>query len=129
VPIIRPGNELWDAELRFAEATAAQGADGWTEWFAPDGVMLRRGVIVRGRPAIREAIAPLVNDPANSLVWSPMHGEVSAGGDLGYIYGAWEVSVDGQSELRGMYMTAWRREGDGWKVVADIGDVAEAPPG
>jgi ketosteroid isomerase-like protein len=124
VPALRPGDELWDAELRFAEATAARGAAGWAEWFARDGVILRRGAIVRGKNAIRDFVTPMLDDPDVSLVWSPVQGEVSAAGDLGYVFGAWEAS-DRDSELRGMYMTAWRREDDGWKVVADIGDVAD----
>jgi ketosteroid isomerase-like protein len=129
VPVIRPGHELWDAELRFAEATAKRGVDGWIEWFAADGVVVRRGRVVRGKTEIRELLAPMLNDPAVSLVWSPVHGEVSASGDLGYVYGSWKIAVDDeeQTDLHGMYMTAWRREADGWKVVADIGDVNPGP--
>lgn len=80
---------------------------------------------MRGREAIREVMTPLLDDPAHSLAWSPLHGEVSASGDLGYVRGVWELSVNGSTMLRGMYMTAWRRDGAEWKVVADIGNAAD----
>jgi ketosteroid isomerase-like protein len=43
-------------------------------------------------------------------------------GDLGYTWGHYEITENGESK-RGKYMTVWHRDGSGvWKVVADMGN-------
>jgi ketosteroid isomerase-like protein len=47
---------------------------------------------------------------------------VSQSGDLGYTYGTY-LMKDGASEVRGTYVTVWRKRPDGrWKYVLDSGN-------
>jgi hypothetical protein len=53
--------------------------------------------------------------------WTPLAAEVSRDGSLGWTYGnALIVSAKAREKVK--YVTIWRREGDAWKAVADIGN-------
>ena len=120
--------ELLAADRAFAQATAENGIEGWLAWFADDGAMTLAGVELRGHAAIREAMTPLLSDPASRLVWDPVSAEASPDATLGYTTGRYRVvRVPGDSVLsRGTYVTVWRRTPDGWKVVMDIGNMASS---
>jgi hypothetical protein len=112
--------ELADADRAFAAATARDGADGWTKFFAPGGAMWRAGARVEGA-AIHDAIAKTL--AAGALQWTP----VSSGkrGAFGFTLGAWTFSKPGAHGANGSYCTIWQRQADGtWLVVFDIGRVA-----
>ena len=50
--------------------------------------------------------------------WVPLHGEVSRDGGFGVTYGVTAIT-DSSGALRfGKYLSAWRRDGAGWKLVA-----------
>lgn len=60
-------------------------------------------------------------DPrTNVLSWVPDHAEASKDGTAGYSDGHW-LFVGGKVRLTGRYMTVWRKDGDAWKVIADMG--------
>lgn len=117
---------LMDADRAFAQATAASGAEGWTAFFAADGVMFRPGGTVVGTDSIRAVVTTWFADDTFALTWDPSHAEVSAAGDLGYTYGRYRsTGTDGQGNevaSTGSYVTVWRKQEDGsWKVMLDIG--------
>lgn len=116
---------LLDADRAFAADVAANGADAWAAWFAPDGAMIREGAgEVRGRDAIREAVAYL-DQPGLSLSWAPTRADMAASGDLGWTTGTWTFrsSPDAPVEGRGRYVSIWRLQPNGeWKVVMDLGN-------
>ena len=56
-------------------------------------------------------------------IWSPMKGDISVSGDLGYTYGTYEArGEDPKSPVqKGSYLRVWRRDGKGrWSIAADI---------
>ena len=54
--------ELLRADAAFADDVAARGVDAWVAAFAADGVMLPAGgPMLKGAPALREAMAALGN--------------------------------------------------------------------
>lgn len=119
--------ELMEADRAFAAATAEQGSAGWVSFFAEDGTMFRGGRPVVGHDAIRELMAPALDDEGVALTWEPETGEIAASGDLGYTRGRWEsraTGPDGAVAVRtGSYVTIWKRVEDGsWKVTLDIGN-------
>jgi len=120
-----------DADVRFAQATAARGVDGWLEYFADSGMQVVPGRNVVGKAAIRQLMAPSLGDTTRTLTWRPTSAEVSASGDLGYTVGRWERMArekDGTLVTRGSYVTIWRKQADGsWKVVLDVGNPDPAP--
>jgi ketosteroid isomerase-like protein len=124
-------NALMDADRAFNRATAARRTDGWMEFFAEDGQMMRSSGIT-GRAAIREAMAKAFADTAFSLTWEPLQADAGAAGDLGYTNGRYEArfrDAKGNPVVRtGRYLTVWKKQADGsWKVVRDIG-VQDPPP-
>ncbi len=123
---------LMDIDRDFDLATAREGAQGWSSYFAEDAVMLPAGGnIVIGRDAIRELMASRVSQPGYSLRWEPVDAGVS--GDLGYTYGvakSTRLGRDGKPEASyGKYVTIWKKQRDRtWKVIVDIGNSSPPPP-
>ncbi|HEV2750331.1 MAG TPA: nuclear transport factor 2 family protein [Gemmatimonadales bacterium] len=122
---------LQDADRAFDRATSERRLEGWVEYFAEDGAMLRPGGAVTGRAAIREHMSPVLRDSSFTLRWQPTRSDVGAAGDLGYTVGRYEArrrDVKGAANVRtGTYLTIWKKQADGsWKVVLDTG--VEDPP-
>jgi ketosteroid isomerase-like protein len=122
--------ELMQADRDLAEAVAERGLDGWVSYFAEDAASLELAVggsLARGREAIRTQDARLFADPMVRLTWEPLTAGVFLGGDQGFTRGRFEViktdSPDGDRTVtsQGTYLTLWRREPDGWKVILDTG--------
>ena len=123
---------LMDADRAFNNATAERRTDGWMEFIAEDGAMIRSTGTITGRAAIREEMFKTFADTAFSLRWEPL--QADAGGDLGYTNGRFEArfrDTKGNAAMRtGRYLTVWKKQADGsWKVVRDIGVQDPAPAG
>lgn len=121
---------LMDADRAFNHATAERRTDGWMEFFAEDGAMIRSAGTITGRTAIREDMAKAFADTSFTLTWEPLQADAS--GDVGYTNGKYEArfrDAKGNALVRtGRYLTVWKKQVDGsWKVVRDIG-VQDAPP-
>ena len=124
---------LRDAEIAFAAASRARGADAWAEVFADSGVQMNPGHNYVGKEAVRALMAPNLADTTRLLSWEPATVDVSASGDLGYTMGRWQLGprAGGAPLVTGSYVTIWKKQADGsWKVVLDAGnaDPAPAPP-
>ncbi len=124
--------ELMDADRAFNAATSESGVEGWASFFAEDAAMVQSGVgEIRGKEAIFATMAPYFATGAR-LSWEPLRAEVSGDGTLGYTIGEYRsetVGADGESlSGRGLYVSVWRREGDGsWRVVMDLGNPVDVP--
>jgi ketosteroid isomerase-like protein len=117
---------LLEADRAFARATAERGIDGWMSFFTADAVRLDlRGKLVRGLAEIREHDLPVHEDPNLELQWEPTGAGLFEGGDHGFTRGRYElVQREGGARSllsRGTYLTIWRREEGGWKVILDTG--------
>jgi ketosteroid isomerase-like protein len=126
---------LEDADHAFNQATASRRTDGWMEFMAEDGALIRGAGTLQGQPAVRDAITKMFADTSFTLTWEPLQVDVGSGGDLGYTVGHWVArfrdAKGAPGSNTGRYLTVWKREADGsWKVVQDIGvqDVAPAAP-
>jgi hypothetical protein len=111
--------ELALADKAFDEATAARGADGWTDAFADDGTTWQPSGRVVGKDAIRASIEKTL--ARGALRWQPVAS--GARGDLGFTLGTWTFTPPGAPApvAHGSYVTIWRRTDAGWKVVFDTG--------
>jgi ketosteroid isomerase-like protein len=121
---------LMDADRAFNQATAARRVEGWMEFFAEDGAMIRGAGTITGLTAIRGEMSKAFADTSFTLTWEPDQADASGG--LGYTNGHFKAQfrdAKGQPQLRtGRYLTVWKQQADGsWKVVRDIG-VQDAPP-
>jgi len=122
---------LEDADRAFNRATAARRGDGWMEFMAADGAMIRSSGTLTG-PALRDAVAKMFADTSFTLTWEPTQADVGASGDLGYTVGHWTAHYRDEkgapATSTGRYLTIWKQQADdSWKVVQDIG-VQDAKP-
>jgi ketosteroid isomerase-like protein len=123
---------LLQADIDFAHDVEVRGTDAWVETFADDGAMFSDGGgMIRGHEQIRKAMAAL-GDPRHApgkvqIQWTPLGAEVSRDGSMGWTYGnALVISAKAKEKVK--YVTVWRREGEAWKAVADIGNNGDVSP-
>jgi ketosteroid isomerase-like protein len=117
---------LLDADRAFAAATEKGRLEGFSSFLAEDAATLRPdSPVIRGRKAVAERWASLLNNPAMSIRWQPLDATISSSGDLGYTLGTYEIVRSGENAgvaATGKYVTIWKKQADGaWKVVFDSG--------
>jgi ketosteroid isomerase-like protein len=90
-------------------------------YLAPNAIMLpRAGSPIEG---YADAIASFGDQPAYHLDWQPRWAEVAVSGELGWTWGTYQLSVDGQQVSSGKYVNVWALQPDGsWKVRLDMGN-------
>lgn len=128
---------VWRDELLAADAAASDSArlNGLGRAIgrvgASDMVLLYPGApVVSGRD---NAVRVLNAQPVlpRIISWVPLHAEVSSDGSMGVSYGVTSVISDralAENARFGKYLTAWRRDPDGWRMVAHA-QLGLAPPG
>lgn len=120
--------EVREADRAFARSTAEGGIDGWLAHMADDAVRVDlRGETARGHDEIRRMDGPLFEDPDLAFEWEPSEAGLFSGGTTAFTRGRYRLvdlgseGTDGAVLARGTYLTVWRREPDGWKVILDTG--------
>ena len=93
-------------------------------FYVPEGSLYLPGMpAATGRENIRRA-ANLFAVPGFSIRWSPTKADVSAGGDLGYVTGAYQIAKpDAAGKVtteNGKYVDVWKKVGNEWRVVEFI---------
>jgi ketosteroid isomerase-like protein len=113
---------------------SAKDVDKFVSYYSPDASVYAPGMpVVTGAGPIRETFAKLSSTPGFSLQFSPTKAEVSASGDIGYITGTYEMTVNDAAgnpmTEKGKYVEVWKKQADGqWKVAEDIFNADTAPP-
>lgn len=120
--------EIEGLDRAFAADSARRGGQAWAIRFADDGAMWPRGAERRQGPkAIAEAIDALANRGLR-LQWTPSVSGLSPAGDLGFTAGPYRiVRGDGTTAETGCYVTIWRRDTEGWRIVFDTGASNPSP--
>ncbi|MGH6871643.1 MAG: YybH family protein [Rhizomicrobium sp.] len=123
-----PKDEVLAADKAFSDLSAAKGSNAaFLAYLADDGRLFGTGnqpPIIGKAQAVRRFATSGNGDPRlNVLSWTPDNAEVSDA--LGYSDGHWQFAghdAKGAAfKLTGHYMTVWRKEVSGWKVIADMG--------
>jgi len=141
LPIARPtvaaspkatAEMLKQLEGEFMKAAAEKGSQGYMSYYADDSVEVPNGgPLIQGKAEIAKGMG-FLDDKNNRLTWTPVGGDISASGDLGYTYGTFEFyskDKDGKPVVQyGKYTSIWKRQNDGsWKVALDMGNASPAP--
>jgi ketosteroid isomerase-like protein len=116
---------LMDTDRAFAQATAERGVEGWLDFhLATAHNIPEAGPVAVGHEAIRESMTAFLSDTTRDFTWEPVFADVSDDGTLGFTYGDWSVThrATDSLEVRGRYLTVWRKDAGRWKVSADIGN-------
>jgi ketosteroid isomerase-like protein len=124
------------ADKRAADAAVIQALDGqWSAtaarkdlagtvaFYADDAVLLPPNApIARDRESIRKSWAALL-DQSTAVSWKVSKAEVAKSGELGYLYGTYELSFKGpkgDSGDTGKLVEIWKKQADGkWKCIVD----------
>jgi ketosteroid isomerase-like protein len=109
----------------WVKAGAAKNIDGWDAFYADDAVVLPPNEpIANDKAAIRRSVAGLLTLPGLSLSWQPTKVEVSKSGDLGYLHGTYQMSMNDNKGQpvhdTGKILEIWKKQPDGkWKCIVD----------
>jgi ketosteroid isomerase-like protein len=126
-PVSEGLSALADAERAFAQTAREKGwRDAFLEFFSDDSVALTP----KPGPA-KDGIRKAPSQPfsVRELVWEPRTGDIAASGELGWLTGP-STSIDHSGDKKpryGTYLSVWRREASGWRVLIDIGVDAPKP--
>ena len=116
---IRAIDEQWSA------AAAKNDLDGTVGFYSDDAVVLPANApMAADKKAIRDAWAGLLG-PTVRLSWKVSKVEVAKSGDLGYLYGTYDLSMPDPKggpavEDKGKMVEIWKKQSDGkWKCIVD----------
>jgi ketosteroid isomerase-like protein len=110
-------DSLVQAERDFAKTSVAKGIKPAFLAYLADDAM-----VTRPRPVNGKEFYSAQPDSADKLQWEPEFAGISAAGDLGFTTGPWLYQGDGRPDVRGHYVSVWRKQsGKPWKVVFDTG--------
>ena len=116
--ISRGRESLLKLEHDLSSLSARKGATAaFDSYLAPDVRMLRQDVA----PAVgKENALVFVSAIAGTLTWKPTMADVSASGDLGYTYGAFDLKRGDALIEHGSYVRVWKKESGKWRIVIDV---------
>ena len=102
----------------------AKDAAGIAELYAEDGaVMPPNAAIGKGRAAIQQTWAAMMQTPGFGLTFVPEQIVVSSSGDMALDRGTYKLAVAPNGTAltdTGKYVVVWRKIGNEWKAAADI---------
>ena len=109
---------------RWLQLVKTKDAAGIAELYAEDGaVMPPNAPIGKGRTAIQQTWASMMQTPGFGLTFVPEQIIVSSSGDMALDRGTYSLTFasDGTTQTdTGKYVVVWRKIGREWKVAADI---------
>jgi ketosteroid isomerase-like protein len=111
---------LWDLDARWSAAAAAKDLDKTVSYYSDDAIVLAPNM---AGATTKEAIRNLWKDliaSASSVSWKATRVEVAKSGDMAYLSGTYEVTMNDGTKDRGKYIEVWEKQADGtWKCGAD----------
>lgn len=114
-----PAEDVEEADRAFARATDEGGIAAWVAAFASDGAMMSKGTRVEGAAAIGALMGPLL--ARSELLWEPVWSRVSPDGRYAATVGRARTVEQARVTWRGSYLTVWRADAEGWKIILDVG--------
>lgn len=114
-----------DAEWA-ALAAAGHDIEAILSYWTDDAVVIGPGLPrISGKAALRDYVQSSLRIPGFKITWTSTEVEVSADGNMAYMFGQNKVTMNGPDgapfTIEGRAVTIWRREADGeWRCVVDI---------
>ncbi len=119
VAALRAADEQWSA------TAAKNDLAGTVAFYADDAVVLPPNApIAKDAKSIRESWAAMLA-PNTNLSWKASKAEVAKSGELGYLYGTYEMSMKDPKGAppvhdTGKFVEVWKKQADGkWKCIVD----------
>ena len=121
----KPEQALRDADDQWSKAAGAHDLEKTVSFYSSDAIVLPpNGAAITTKDGIHDMWKQIIRD-MQSMSWKATRVEVAKSGDLGYITGAYEMSIkDETGKLindKGKYLEVWKKQSDGsWKCSADM---------
>ena len=123
-----------ETEAAWMKTAAAKNLDAFMNYYADDAsVLMPNAPLFTGKPAIKQELKPIMEDPNYSITSTPTRVEVSQ--NLAYTQGTYKMTFSdirgNKFEDEGKYLTVYRRLADGtWKAIEDtmMSDLPLPPP-
>lgn len=117
--------ELIQVEQAFSEMSVQEGMKAAFLHFSHDSSVLLRpnSMPIIGKEALAGTFAG-TDDSLFQLSWEPRDACIATSGELGYTYGVYRMTFQGDSipETRGTYVTIWKKNAAGeWRFLLDTG--------
>lgn len=114
------------AVKEWASAAAAKDADKFASFYTEDAtLMLGNAPDVKGKAAIREAAAGMMQDANFALSFETTAVQVARSGDLAYELGTYSLTMTvprtkKPATEKGNFLVVWKKQADGvWKAAVD----------
>jgi uncharacterized protein (TIGR02246 family) len=109
---------------RWLQLVKAKDAAGIASLYAEDGaVMPPNATIGKGRAAIQQTWASMMQTPGFDLTFVPEQIIVSSSGDMALDRGTYRLAIAPNGTAKtdtGKYVVVWRKIGSEWRAAADI---------
>jgi ketosteroid isomerase-like protein len=112
---------LRDLDAQWSAAAAAKDLDKTVSYYSADAIVLPPNMAsATTKEAIRKVWKDLIAS-ATSSSWKATRVEVAKSGDMAYVSGTYEVTMNDGTKDRGKYLEVWEKQADGkWKCGADM---------
>jgi uncharacterized protein (TIGR02246 family) len=113
------------ADAAWSKAAGDKDAAKFATFYGENAVLMAPGMAaVKGRDAIQQAMAGMVQDPNFALSFAPTKIVVAKGGDMAYELGDFSMTTSDKkkkaSTLKATYVVVWGKQMDGsWKALVD----------
>lgn len=110
-------DDLMSWETHFCKLQNEKGQSIFENYLAPQARLYREE---RSPYITSEDIKKAISDAKFSVNYTPLDGDISVSGDLGYVYGKTEVQLAKESKS-GNYLRIWKKNAAGtWQVMVDL---------
>lgn len=117
-PSMAPTSVLLDLDNKFAAAELLRPGATYQQYLSNEARLYRPGL------SMMQGLAAVANmkNLDKGYIFAPTTGYLSAGGDLGYVVGAYRHLGDAKHpEESGSYLRIWRREAEaGWRLALEM---------
>src|SRR5262245_19388530 len=117
--------ELRKLDEQWSDAAAKNDLETTLSFYSDDAVVLPGNApIARDKKAIREIWAGMLA-PGTAVSWKVTKAEVAESGELGYLYGTYELTMKDAKggpavQDKGKLVEIWKKQADGsWKCIVD----------
>ena len=118
--------KLRDLDAEWSAAAGTKNVNKTVSYYSEDAVVLPPNApSATTKEAIRSAWKEMLTSPGAAISWKATSVEVSKSGDLAYVSGTYEDTMNGASgnpiKDQGKYVEIFKKQADGtWKAVVDI---------
>jgi ketosteroid isomerase-like protein len=116
---------LRDADAAWSKAAESKDVDKTVSYYSADATVLPPNApVATTKEAIRKIWSDMLASPGFVISWKATKVEVAKSGDLGFVIGIYELTVNDASGKpvtdKGKYVEVWEKKADGkWKCGTD----------